>query len=116
VQEQIRWDRFAACWYCGIPQAICEQWESNDGLWRRKKGGECQFRGVLIEAVMAVWYAGSERVEEFVFKEMGKSGLEVSKNKDFAVVVGGVVGWFGKKLRVCGVEGSNICEIFRRFG
>jgi superfamily II DNA helicase RecQ len=113
VRETIRWQRFAGCWYCGLPQAVCERWESNDGLWRRVAGGECQFAGVLIESVMAVWYARSELLEGYIYLEMG---LEAGKREEFDVILRRVVLWFGQKVRVCGVEGSNICEVFRRFG
>jgi hypothetical protein len=38
-----------------VPQEICHRWESNSsGRYQRSKGGDCQYKGVLIGALIVI--------------------------------------------------------------
>lgn len=50
IQRTIRFERYAACWACGFPQAWCGKFEQREGGWFPTKSGHCQYPGLLFEA------------------------------------------------------------------
>jgi hypothetical protein len=49
---------YSGCFWCGVPQAICTHWEAvkdDQGVFRLKRDGVCQYAGVLIR----VWVAAT---------------------------------------------------------
>jgi superfamily II DNA helicase RecQ len=42
IDKEIRYDRFAACYGCGVPQGVCNTWEDNRaGGYRKSQEREC---------------------------------------------------------------------------
>lgn len=51
AEKGIRYEDFSCCFYCGVPQGICDRWEQiqgEAGWWSEKKERQCQYFGVLI--------------------------------------------------------------------
>jgi hypothetical protein len=47
---------FSSCFWCGLPQSVCTHWEAvgeDQGRFRIRKDGECQYAGLLV----SVWGA-----------------------------------------------------------
>jgi len=57
VQREIKYDTYSGCFNCGMWQGICDRWERNEknGRWKKRMGGRCQYQGVLVRAVGAIW-------------------------------------------------------------
>ena len=43
LMEEVKYERFSSCYYCGVPQAICEQWvqKGGQGWWEKDVNGSC---------------------------------------------------------------------------
>jgi superfamily II DNA helicase RecQ len=73
MEEKIKFDDWSGCFWCGVPQEICHRWESNSsGRHQRSKAGDCQYKGVLIGALIGIalgydemgsqWYSRLEAI------------------------------------------------------
>ncbi|KAF2742023.1 P-loop containing nucleoside triphosphate hydrolase protein [Sporormia fimetaria CBS 119925] len=55
VEREMKFERFSGCFWCGVPQEVCNRWEpSENGRYQRVRGQECQYTGVLIAAVVGI--------------------------------------------------------------
>jgi superfamily II DNA/RNA helicase len=55
IDQQIKFEKFSACFLCGVPQEICHQWKSNGrGKYKRNEEGDCQYKGVLTGALLGI--------------------------------------------------------------
>lgn len=104
VQWQQAW---AACQSCWAPRAICYAWEAvhdrGPTRYQRRKGGQCQYPGVLCEAVAIVMqHAGKEAVLQ-VDEQARKAGFEGPD---------GVQRYLGSVVKQDGVEMSGMCWYF----
>jgi hypothetical protein len=56
IQGKKRFAKFSCCFDYGVPQAICQKWRQKDeqGWFKKIKGVECQYKGVLISAVVVI--------------------------------------------------------------
>jgi len=98
---------YSCCYDCGLPQAICEQWEAVRGDERRfqkQSSKQCQHIGVLSK----VWAAGfgfySDETKG-ILQEMEATNVEDEKV---------IFGWLGRKRRWCDYETNNMCVAFVR--
>jgi superfamily II DNA/RNA helicase len=61
MEEQIKFERFSGCFWCGVPQEICNRWERNSyGRYQRARDGVCQYSGVLIGGLLGVALGSAE--------------------------------------------------------
>jgi superfamily II DNA helicase RecQ len=118
LEKEIRWAPFSCCFHCGMPQSVCESYEAKEsGGWQRKRRGECQYRKVLFAAVVAVWTKEEETFSNFVQEEMtadgwaGKTEEEQANGPQFKEILV----WFGRKVRVGGVEGNKMGLCFAKY-
>jgi superfamily II DNA helicase RecQ len=98
--------RFSACFGCGLPQAICDQWETVKGegmKFQKRQGQKCQYEGLLTK----VWAAGLGFYADEVEEVMRKMGWEATEGEDKYT-------WMGKKVRWSGHETNNMCVGFHR--
>ena len=79
----IEWESYSSCWGCKTPQAVCNGWEDvgnrRRGVYERRDGVECQFRGVLRAGLAAVLTVREEEAREWleevvVSKARGREG------------------------------------------
>jgi hypothetical protein len=49
----MKFERYSGCFWCGVPQEICNWWERNNhGRYLRVEDGDCQYRGVLVSGLI----------------------------------------------------------------
>jgi len=106
VKQQIRWDKYSGCFDCGLPQAVCTRYEvREDGGYIRARGGRCQYPGVLIRLVVAIWGARSKEVGAFFEDRIRQSGIEWKDRDERALIK-----WMGRKVRWAGMESNEMCR------
>ena len=117
---EVRFERYSGCTFCKMPQKVCHLWEEVHGRggqarFTRKRGGSCQYEGVLLTiAAAVVFFDWSNEKEDWMEKEQEKVGFgqglegldewEVGKR------------WYGRKVVSKGIEMSELCRIVYMFG
>lgn len=114
MQGRIRFERYSGCFRCGVPQAICNRWESNGRQgWRQVHGSECQFFGVMIGTLYGikygyqrVWKRWLLRLEEVVGVVVAavEDGDEEDKDR--------LLGYLGQVWRKDELESNNLAQEF----
>ena len=108
VKRVVRWEAYSCCFNCGVPQAMCERYETRgaEGGFRRVEGRGCQYQGVLMRTMVSMWGArgkgGSERLDEWM--RMQGAGVE-EEDTD------GMIRWMGRKVRWGGIESNEMCRV-----
>jgi len=106
--ERIRFEPYASCYACGVPQKICMQWgeqANGQGRFGRASGGRCQYQGVVRTSIAAMMIAGpDEVVDEQVYSWMKAKGIEQGKQM--------MIKWFGQRVIWGEVEGSILIQVF----
>ena len=106
--ERIRFEPYASCYACGVPQKICMQWGergSGQGRFGRASGGRCQYQGVVRTSIAAIMIAGPDKVvDEQVYSWMKAKGIEQGKQM--------MIKWFGQRVIWGEVEGSILIQVF----
>jgi hypothetical protein len=115
IRKEIKYETYSGCWECGVWQGICNKWEKNDsnGRWRRRGGSSCQYAGVLVRAVVAIWTSVGEAFERDmsgVMEWMGLAGLRGWEKGGFEQVE-----FFGKRCRVGEMESKRMTQMFLRW-
>ena len=106
VEEQIRFESYSGCFWCGVPQEICNRWERNSyGRYQRTKDRVCQYKGVLIGGLMGVALGQAEtgarwrvRLEELGVDDSGAGGT--------------LIEFLGKKQALETVESNHLAGEF----
>jgi RecQ family ATP-dependent DNA helicase len=97
---------FSCCFPCGVPQAICQQFEpSPHGGWRQMAGIKCQFPGVVIPTVVSIMHLDPGGCSEPVYQWMEADGVD--RDRDDQVYT-----WFGQKVRWGGIEATRLVQVF----
>ena len=106
IQDKRLFESFSCCVWCGVPQAICERWQARaeGGLWEEVEGGQCQYIGVLVPAVVAMLIGGEEGDEE-VFRWMKDEGVEMGDRN-------AVGAWLGRRVEWGRIEATRLCQVF----
>jgi superfamily II DNA helicase RecQ len=105
---------FSCCYECGLPQAICTSFamDIQEGGYRKQKGVECEYRGVLSKVFIVGIMAGGEPVWKMIRDAMQADREAAGWEKgDGARVLEKVVQWGCKKRRWGGIEGNNMSWI-----
>jgi hypothetical protein len=106
IEEQIKFESYSGCFWCGVPQEICNRWERNSyGRYQRTKDGDCQYRGVLIGGLIGVALGKAEtggrwqvRLEELGVDNSGRGET--------------LIEFLGKKQALETVESNNLVGEF----
>lgn len=113
LRRRIRYDRFVACYDCGIAQEICERWKSsgNAGGWVKQKDKQCQYRSHFhMTVVVALLEFGStEMVNTFrawVYQAFGERVVPLDGKGDAALKA------WSRKIKWGGVEMSPLLRLF----
>jgi superfamily II DNA helicase RecQ len=76
MQRVLQWEKFSCCFNCSVPQSICTSYaERLDAGWEKMPSARCQFAGVLVPAVVAMWTAAPAVFEPWVQKRMLRAGV-----------------------------------------
>lgn len=103
-----RFERFACCLYCHVPQAFCKRWRpevfgTGQLRWRPAANRRCQWRGVVIPAFVSALYVRKQWVLELMYYMNRRAWFENESQ---------LYRWLGKKVEYGGVEGSRLGEVF----
>jgi len=112
IQARIRYEKYSGCFFCGVPQAICQRWRPKDGggYARCQANGEttkCQFPDVLIPTIEAIMGEGEESIKKLTFAWMREEGVDTKNYQQ-------VLNWMGKKIRWGGMETNQMVKVFYR--
>ena len=106
IEDEIKFDKWSGCFWCGVPQEICHRWESNSsGRYQRSKDGDCQYKGVLIGGLVgiALGYHGIGSQWYRRLETMGVDGAGPGRT---------VVEYLGKKRKLETVESNQLAREF----
>lgn len=108
MRDGRKYAKFSCCFPCGVPQAICQRYESNgQGGWRVIPERQCQFANIIIPVVVSIMYCGPTECAEAVYEWMREDGVD-SEHPD------AVFTWFGQKIRWSGMECTRLIQVFYR--
>ena len=66
-----RFERFSCCFYCQVPQAICQHWEQKEeGWWKEVDGVDCQFKRIVMPAFICMLHVQEKRLMDIVYERM----------------------------------------------
>jgi superfamily II DNA/RNA helicase len=116
---EIEFEAYTGCFDCWAPQGICQAWETVENgrcsRYRRARGGQCQFPGVLRDTVAAVVGVGrAELIEDFVQTTAAKERVKLDGSQESAV--GQWMPWLRRKAKIGEVETSGLGRIFWELG
>jgi RecQ family ATP-dependent DNA helicase len=90
VEEKIKMEAYSGCFWCGVPQEVCNRWEDNGrGRYQRAEGTDCQYRGVLVAGLMGLVYGDEGKRKERWCERLEKQGVDVSSIEDLVRHLGG---------------------------
>jgi superfamily II DNA helicase RecQ len=85
VEEKIRFDEYSGCFWCGVPQEVCNRWDDNGrGRYQRAEGRDCQYRGVLVGGLFGLVYGCENGVKERWVERLVKQGIETNSTEGLA--------------------------------
>ena len=104
IDKEIRYDRFAACYGCGVPQRACNTWEDNGaGGYRKSQERECQYGGVLTGSIYGIVIGcpdiGMQWIERL--QALGVDGVSMT-----------YAGYLGRMQKLETVQASNLAAEF----
>jgi superfamily II DNA helicase RecQ len=106
IEGQIKFEAFSGCFWCGVPQAICNQWEDNGkGRYQRTSNRGCQYIGVLVSGVVGMIFGYKEKVWEHWRGRLQEAGVNLDIDKDF-------IRYLGQKRGMDTVESNRLVEEF----
>jgi RecQ family ATP-dependent DNA helicase len=106
IEEQIKFESYSGCFWCGVPQEICNRWERNSyGRYQRAKDRDCQYRGVLTGGLMGIALGWTEVGERWRarLEEFGVDNSEAGQT---------LVEFLGKKRVLETVESNHLAGEF----
>jgi RecQ family ATP-dependent DNA helicase len=106
VEEKMRFEEYSGCFWCGVPQEVCNRWEDNGrGRYQRAEGRDCQYRGVLVGGLLGLVYGGEEGVIERWVTRLVEQGVDASS-------IEGLVRHLGRKQALECVESNRLVGEF----
>jgi hypothetical protein len=107
----------SGCFWCGMPQAICTHWEPLDndqGRFKLKKDGVCQYAGVLVCVWAAVGRMHPDIADAVVGELDAARDYEWQESEDKVVYEKGLMKWLGEKVQWGHLETNRLCQGFHR--
>ena len=109
MQTHIIWEKYGACYGCGIPQALCHRFESNGrGRWQWVRGAQCQYPELMVGVVSTVMTLNWHEMGESTLAWMEEEGVNVKDDVQTYT-------WMGKKIMWGAMEAAMINKVFYRF-
>ena len=89
-----RFERFSCCFYCYVPQAICQHWEQKEqGWWKEVDSVDCQFKGIVMAGFISMLHVQEKQLMGILYERM------VTQDREKWVDEIAVYKWLGKKVR-----------------
>jgi superfamily II DNA helicase RecQ len=106
VEEQVQFERYSGCFWCGVPQEMCNRWERNSyGRYQRAKDRDCQYSGVLMGGLWGIALGRAEVGERW------RARLE-ALGIDDSGAGRTLVEYLGQKRALETVESNNVAGEF----
>jgi hypothetical protein len=106
IEEDIKFEDWLGCFWCGVPQEICHQWESNSSRrYQRSKEGNYQYKGVLIGGLIGIALGYNEIGLQW-YRRLEAIGV------DGTAPAQSVVAYLGKKRLLETVESNQLASEF----
>jgi superfamily II DNA helicase RecQ len=106
IEEQIKFEAFSGCFWCGVPQAICNRWEDNGmGRYQRISDRGCQYAGALVSGIVGMVFGYKEKVWEHWQGRLREAGVNLDVDEEF-------IGYLGQKRVMDTVESNRLVEEF----
>lgn len=106
MRQGVRFQAYAVCYECGVPQAICDRFEANgNGGWKWRRHAICQYPGVIVGAINSMMTANINRCADAVWEWMRLDGVD---DEDGAQIFR----WMGQRIRWGGMEAALIDKVF----
>lgn len=101
LQQTIKYDRYAGCFRCGFPQALCTgRWQIGASGYVGRANGTCNYSTLLYEAgaIFCMVDADGRSIREDLYRRISTT----PHSRD------GVVRYFGQKTRLAGFETNRL--------
>jgi superfamily II DNA helicase RecQ len=113
----IEWEEYSSCEGCRTPPAVCNSWEDVDnrqrGVYRRKAGVECHFKGVLRAGLAAVLTVREEEAKGWLEETVGSRAKWVEEEQGRFGWWEMVKKWLGRRVDMGGGwQGSGASLLF----
>jgi hypothetical protein len=106
MRDGRKYARFSCCYICGVPQVICQRYESNgNGGWRVIAERECQFCEIVIPVVVSASFIQPGGCMDSIWAWMHQDGVYYKNKED-------VYTWMGQKVRWSGMECTRMMQVF----
>jgi superfamily II DNA helicase RecQ len=105
-----RIEEYGGCQDCGVPQALCRRFEAvpgDEGRFRGREGGECQYAGLMVRVIAAMWMYYEEDMEAVIRVVLAEDGQEVESKEDLWA-------WMRRRRRWGQLEANGLCWLFHR--
>lgn len=98
-------ESFGCCSACFCPQEFCNSWDEigTGGLWRRREGEVCRYKGVVSHGVMYTMMGQQDEALE-LFQDLGFKAKDGSKYELWR--------WLGSRIKWAGTEAIMLCRVF----
>lgn len=107
-----RWAPFSCCYGCGLPQSVCASFvfDTKDGSYRKQPEVACQYGGVLVATIMAVYARHTQRVGDAMEEEMRVDGWEArtAEERETGPGMEATTQWLSGKKRWGGIESTKM--------
>lgn len=100
-----RFSKHAVCFWCGLPQAICDRWEaidSDNGRFRLVRANGCQYEGVVMNVYAGAYASYLEWSTAVMEQMMTEDGLVMEDAGE-----DGWFGWLERKVIKVGRDGGE---------
>ncbi|PVH96322.1 hypothetical protein DM02DRAFT_474806, partial [Periconia macrospinosa] len=85
VEAKIEFEKYSGCYWCGVPQEICNRWEDNGrGRYQRAEGGHCQYQGVLVGGFFGLVYGSKDGAVERWVARLVEQGIHAGSMEELA--------------------------------
>jgi len=105
--HHVKWEKYARCYYCWVPQAICDKWEETSIQGAFKTRGMhvlCQYDGVLQQAVAALLAFQQPTCTPWLEQQMQNAAIVHGSDE------ARLYKWLGLKIKMGQKDASQMCR------
>ena len=98
---------YSCCFYCYVPQAICQHWvaKTEGRRWEEDAAKTCKFSDGMVPAFWSIVVKGQDSIANWLREWGAKEGYDVDNDAEF-------LQWLGLKVEWGGIEGNRLIQAF----
>jgi superfamily II DNA or RNA helicase len=103
-------EAYGGCQACGVPQAVCGRFEAvpgDEGRFRARDGGVCQYGGLMVRVIAAMWMYYEADMEAVMRVVVAEDGQAAGSMED-------VWAWMRRRRRWAQMEANGLYRLFYR--